>query len=304
MDTPNLSVAEQLRTARVQAGWCLEKVADALNLTSCKLDALELGEYSKLHGEAFVLGYIRLYADLFDLDADELIRQYKSEKCLAESDSADSGSIIDADSIFNVSSHSAIYASKLTAHFQHKHYRTGVGVAAALTIAIGIGLVTQRGHDDVVDNGLLGTVTDTGIVVDTAIGTTVIESLDKLPANEPTKGMIPEVVMQQSVAPQNVERILKQRINGETANDVATSELSSSLNFQFSADCWVEIEDGDGRLIYSSLQKAQESLQLSGKPPFRVTLGYAPGVVLSYNGKPVEIDADNANIAKLILGKS
>jgi cytoskeleton protein RodZ len=84
---------------------------------------------------------------------------------------------------------------------------------------------------------------------------------------------------------------------------VVNNELSS-LSFTFSADCWVEVRDGDNQKIFASMQRAQERLELQGKPPFRITLGYAPGVALSYNSQPVTIDSRNSNVAKLVLGNS
>jgi cytoskeleton protein RodZ len=59
----------------------------------------------------------------------------------------------------------------------------------------------------------------------------------------------------------------------------------SSLELRFSADCWTEISDSAGRNLAYGLVKAGQTLKLKGEAPFRVFLGYAPGVRVYYNGE-------------------
>jgi cytoskeleton protein RodZ len=83
----------------------------------------------------------------------------------------------------------------------------------------------------------------------------------------------------------------------------AGSITGSELAFFFSGDCWIKVVDGDDRVIYEAVAKANASLELKGQPPFKVTLGYAPAVQVSYNGEPVEIDTRKGrNVARLVLG--
>jgi cytoskeleton protein RodZ len=120
--------------------------------------------------------------------------------------------------------------------------------------------------------------------------------LDILAGKDPTAAVIASRSNEKTPA-KTTEAMVQQHIEQQ-------SQAVSELSFQFSADCWVEVLDGDNQKIFSSLQKAQERLVLEGKPPFHVTLGYAPGVSLSYNGEPIEIDAKNAKFKKLVLGNS
>jgi cytoskeleton protein RodZ len=50
------------------------------------------------------------------------------------------------------------------------------------------------------------------------------------------------------------------------------------LMIRFAADCWVEVRDGTGRILYSGIKKAGTELAQTGTAPYRVVLGYAPGV--------------------------
>jgi cytoskeleton protein RodZ len=58
----------------------------------------------------------------------------------------------------------------------------------------------------------------------------------------------------------------------------------SNLELRYSADCWTEISDSAGRNLAYGLIKAGQTLKLKGEAPFRVFLGYAPGVRVYYNG--------------------
>lgn len=91
---------------------------------------------------------------------------------------------------------------------------------------------------------------------------------------------------------------------GETGiSTMLTPESRSELAFFFSDDCWIKVVDGQNRIVYEAVAKQNESLELEGLPPFKVTLGYAPAVQVSYNGEPVEINTrQGKNVARIVLG--
>jgi cytoskeleton protein RodZ len=62
-----------------------------------------------------------------------------------------------------------------------------------------------------------------------------------------------------------------------------------ALVFEFSADSWIEVYDGSGRTVLYDLGKAGTERAVSGVAPLSVTLGNAPGVALSVNGKRVAV---------------
>lgn len=76
--------------------------------------------------------------------------------------------------------------------------------------------------------------------------------------------------------------------NAETA--VAPIDATDELAFRFAKDCWVEVYDADEKRLVAEVRKAGGSLQLSGKSPFRILVGYSREVVLQFNDHPVEIE--------------
>ena len=65
------------------------------------------------------------------------------------------------------------------------------------------------------------------------------------------------------------------------------TEQALNLVMKFSADCWVDVKDGNGkRLLYGTI-KANESRTLTAPGPFAIVLGNATAAELILNGKPV-----------------
>ena len=76
------------------------------------------------------------------------------------------------------------------------------------------------------------------------------------------------------------------------------------LHFVFSEDCWVEVRDADDADVYRDLNRDGETLDLWGRAPFRIRLGYAPAVELTYNGSRVALRPFTRNdVASLTLGR-
>lgn len=76
-------VGELLRAARQKAGLSVEKTARELGIASKYLQALENGRDSFLPGEIYTKNFIKKYAELVGLEANNLLSQYIKEKPLA-----------------------------------------------------------------------------------------------------------------------------------------------------------------------------------------------------------------------------
>lgn len=60
------------------------------------------------------------------------------------------------------------------------------------------------------------------------------------------------------------------------------------VQVSFTADCWVQVTDANGRVLVSTVKHAGESLQVAGKAPLELRLGNARVAQVSYNGAAVE----------------
>jgi cytoskeleton protein RodZ len=79
---------------------------------------------------------------------------------------------------------------------------------------------------------------------------------------------------------------------------------NGQVRLQFVADCWAQVSDASGKVLLSGLKRKGENVEVSGKPPFSVRLGYARGAQISYNGQAVDIGPfTSGETARLKLGQ-
>ena len=79
---------------------------------------------------------------------------------------------------------------------------------------------------------------------------------------------------------------------------------SDTLVIDFNDDCWYEIGDEQENLLTSDLGRSGETKRFRGNAPFKIKLGYAPGVSIRFNGGNVELAPyTRNNIAVFNLGR-
>lgn len=76
---PIFEVGAFLRRVREQADISLQQVAQDLKLRSGHLRAIEEGLFEALPERAYLLGYVKTYANYLNLDAEQVIIQFKAE---------------------------------------------------------------------------------------------------------------------------------------------------------------------------------------------------------------------------------
>ncbi|WP_071844121.1 MULTISPECIES: cytoskeleton protein RodZ [Edwardsiella] len=84
----------------------------------------------------------------------------------------------------------------------------------------------------------------------------------------------------------------------------SSGEASASpLAMHFSADCWLEVRDASGKVLFSGLQRAGGKLDLAGKAPYRLKIGAPAAVQIQYLGKPVDLSRfiKSSQVARLTL---
>ena len=74
------------------------------------------------------------------------------------------------------------------------------------------------------------------------------------------------------------------------------------LVVRMEAEAWLEVRDGTGRSLVSSLNPAGSERAVRGQPPFQLVIGNAAHVKLTYDGKPVDLDVHiRGDVARLTL---
>ncbi|MGN8159198.1 helix-turn-helix domain-containing protein [Salinisphaera sp. RV14] len=61
------------------------------------------------------------------------------------------------------------------------------------------------------------------------------------------------------------------------------------LVLKFSKRSWVRVTDANGDRMASGIFQSGDTKEFNGTPPYKITLGYAPGVKVTIGGQPVDV---------------
>ena len=75
----------------------------------------------------------------------------------------------------------------------------------------------------------------------------------------------------------------------QAAAPVVAAAGQGVVKVQFTADCWTQVTDADGKVVFSALKRKGDSMEVAAKAPLELRLGFARGAQVSYNGQPVDI---------------
>ncbi|AGE27295.1 putative DNA-binding protein [Pseudomonas poae RE*1-1-14] len=311
---------DTLRQARESNGWSLAEVALKLNLTATSLGNLEAGAFDKLPGHTFARGYIRAYAKLLGIDQTVLVQQFDQ---FTGTDSQGS----------NVHGLGRIEEPTRVSH-------TILRIVSLLLLiaVIGGGFVWWQDQaaqrtKDMTSNAM------EHVEVESADGTTQIHPLDEpedqavvqsqaapetppsteQPAPEtapaatasvpaPTTPAAPVAQAHAPAAPVQAPATTAPVTPAAPAVSAPTAPAliagDGRVQVTFIADCWTQVTDGNGKVLFSGLKRKGDTLDQGGKPPLTLRLGYARGAQVVYNGQPVDVAPfTSGETARLKLGQ-
>jgi cytoskeletal protein RodZ len=70
-------VGEYLKSIRIKKKWTIEELSYELKINQNLIAKIELDDFSEYLSPVYLMGYIRSYANFFDLNADDLIETFK-----------------------------------------------------------------------------------------------------------------------------------------------------------------------------------------------------------------------------------
>ncbi|ARB27703.1 helix-turn-helix domain-containing protein [Pseudomonas tolaasii] len=308
---------ETLRQARESNGWSLAEVALKLNLTATSLANLEAGAFDKLPGHTFARGYIRAYAKLLGIDQAVLVQEFDQ---FTGTDSQGS----------NVHG-----LGRIEEPVRVSHTILRIVSLLLLIAVIGGGFVwwqdqtTQRAKD-LTSNAM------EHVEVESADGTTQIHPLDEpedqavaegqaapqapataeQPATEanPAPAAVPAPAAPATPAAPVAHAPaapVQTPAPAAPAAPVVSAPTTPALiagdghiQITFIADCWTQVTDGNGKVLFSGLKRKGDTLDQGGKPPLTLRLGFARGAQVAYNGQPVDVAPfTSGETARLKLGQ-
>jgi len=280
------SIGSKLREARELKGLSAETVSRETMLTLRYVQALENDDFAALPGTAFVRGYVRRYAELVGLNADELIASF--DESLPSSKRLVSVRPIAAniEATAASSSTAGVLANKLPLS------RLLVVIAVvAFVLYVLAGLFWQSGSVE----------TETGLIVPMDID-------EAMTADVMAEEVEPVQVDQQDglvmPAPEVDETAVATDATAAPIISQSAPPTIETLSFSFTGASWISVRDGTGQELVYGQKNAGQAVTVSGQPPFTINIGAVNFTSLIYNGKAVDLKPfARGNIASFRLGR-
>ena len=316
---------EALRAARESRGWSVAEVATQLNLTPMRLNQLEAGEFEKLPGNTFSRGYIRAYAKLLGLEQAPLVADFDQF-----TGSNATGSSVHALGRIEEPTRYSQSILRLVSFL----LLLGVGGACFYWWQdqgwqlddlknVGLGHVEVDGADGSTQIHPLDEPEDQAVAEAQNQGTelplpgvpaeqgeapsetppaTATELLEQNPpAGQAAPAEQAPAVPAQSTAPAAPAAQAPAAATAQPQAPVAAGE--GLVSMKFTADCWIQVTDANGKVVASGLKRSGDSLDVRGQAPMELRLGFARGAQVTYNGAAVDVTPHiSGETARLKLG--
>ncbi|WP_335943409.1 RodZ family helix-turn-helix domain-containing protein [Pseudomonas sp. G166] len=319
---------ETLRQARESNGWSLAEVALKLNLTVASLGNLESGAFDKLPGHTFARGYIRAYAKLLGMDQTVLVQQF-DQYTGSDAQGSNVHSLGRIEEPVRVS-HTILRIVSLLLLIAvigggFVWWQDQASLRNKEPVAMNPEHVEVEGADGTTQIHPLDEPEDQAVMEGQAEGETALALPQGQDGADAEAGAEPVAPAPAPAAPIIGSAPIATAPAAPTAPapsvaapathaapvvpaapvaPVAPAAGEGQVQIQFIADCWTQVTDGNGKVLFSGLKRKGDSTSINGKPPFAVRLGYARGAQVSYNGQPVDIAPfTSGETARLKLGQ-
>lgn len=323
---------ETLRNAREARGVTTAEAARQLNLTETSVQHIEAGAFDRLPGHTFARGYVRAYAKLLGLDQADIVREFDQfTGTNASGSSVHSLGRIEEPSrlsqnLLRLVSFGLLLLLCLAGFFWWQEQ--GSGVARDASNRIGMEHVEVDGADGKTEIHTLDEPEDQAVIdaqtpegeptvsapsVDAGENDEAGSELPLLPQGATTATPPPAAGQSPSGinAAQPTEQVPAAPTQpAPTAPPQATAPAPAPaagqgmVRIKFTADCWTQVTDADGKTLSSRLQRQGDVLEVTGRAPLRVRLGYAQGAEVTYNGQAVDVmSRARGQTATLTLGQ-
>lgn len=297
----------RLKAGREARNLKTSDVAAKLKLTARQIEAIEQEEFDHLPSEIFVRGFVKNYARLVGLDPDSLIAPVDAQAAVSETITAPNAGL-------NVGSNGlrlwlvypligliafvilvagmyywlrqgedTLLTAPPEAQSANEPAQTGESLhpPALVTPPEALGPSTENA----VDSEAIGTLNSGAPMAQAPQPGEPAAPADVMPS--PMIAASPPAAAAKPVEPPIAAAMPMPEAERPSADTSVKTGLRS-MRFQPSQDAWIQVVDGKGS-HFSKLVRAGSSESFSGVPPFRLVVGEAALVKLTYNGHSIDL---------------
>jgi cytoskeleton protein RodZ len=303
VSVPQAQAGDLLREARKKAGFSQQEVADRLRLKLSVIQSIDQNDLEFDHVATFTRGYLRLYAKLVAVDESVILNAL---------DGVDEAQHKD---------HSMQSFSRKTKRERHDSrimkltwgiFAVIIGISSVWWYQNQQDTITEFSEQDAVttmssdetkadnENGLVefDTVTEPAQDGTVAQPNPSVEEGQEEPDLEPT---ISEEVTTSNIQDSETVEVTDNQPE-PTEEQPVSHQSGNSLTMNFSADCWIQVKDAEGKTLAIGVKKSGRSLTLNGKLPYNIILGAPEGVTMTFASEPVDLSGyTSGKVARFTL---
>lgn len=301
------SLGQRLRRQREQAGLSLDDVNQLTRIPLTKLNALEGDDFISLGDSVYALGYIRAYAKAVGDSSDECVSLYKT---LTASSGNDSGDTLEGEANNRAAeisrSDAPVYVKK---KLPKALVFTSVAVLFVLLSLVLWFLLPSTGSDQteepVAKEAQNSEIAATEATAEQAAINTIEvplntdqqiteEAASQITANPTDESATGALVASDSIVSRAVEPEVATIAVAPTADQKPGSDSPSTgdalLEISLIDECWIEVTDKNGRVVFADLRKSGDNLRLFGQAPFEIMFGNVVAVSqVTLNSEPIKV---------------
>jgi cytoskeleton protein RodZ len=277
-----------LAEARERQGLSRAEVAQRLHMSPYQIEALEAGDYSRLPTGTFLRGFVRNYAKLLGVEPEPLLARLAEATPRAPAP----GIVVPSQNIrFDP------LGERLSSPY--------VKAAAISAVLVAIGFAALywwffiRPEPPAVS--ARKPAVEQGPPQQLAVAPQQPpQPVVPVPApSEPRPATEPDLAAQKGgIAPGPAEPPKAEPARAEPPKVEApkaepkkvASARDRTLRFRFKGESWVEIRDAQDRVVFAKLNSPGSEAEYTGRPPFKVIVGNAPEVDMTYNDREFPLE--------------
>jgi len=270
----NVEFGLPLKEAREKADLSLMEVAQSLLISEEIVGAIENSQIEKLPSATFVIGYIRSYARMLNIAADDIIEAYNKSM---------------------PNNNQAPVISFLPAEKKDTGNKTAIVMVVLIVLLLTLAWWFQLDKSTDLDKSYIqNEVTD------------IVDQVDVIHENDLISIGTEDLYADSNTNLEQDVSDVAQLTDAAALNEVNELPVAALDKLVLSAngESWCEVFDATGKRLFYQLIKQGEKETIYGQAPFKVFLGNASKIIIETNNKIVNFShliAANKNVVNFVV---
>jgi cytoskeleton protein RodZ len=297
---PVVGPGARLKAARETAGLSLDQAAQQLKLAPRQVRALEDEDFAHLPGRTFARGFLRNYARLLNLDADDL---------LALMPDASHAPALNAPALQSTGTMIAELPSRENGKPGLTRWIIPLVLVACVVAAAGyewyrggLGNPGETARAPAAKAETAPIVVAPAATSRTPLSNPLADVSKAEPAPAPAAQPTQSSATDAAVSRPESAVAVAATVPADAQTTPAAAAIPAPLQLVYGGPSWTEVRDRDGQVLIARLMSAGSEQAIRGAAPFDIVIGNASAVWVTYQGKPVDLAPyTRQNVARLRL---